>query len=125
MLAFAYYTMDDIETDFILDAIEFVAEQGHNFLALYDFDMSTGAWLHKADSGCMEGFSLQAALECGGYQCRSLSTGERTLLYSAFLNEARTLAQDLSKEQPQLSQHQDAEVEALKFFSVPQASIAR
>ena len=59
-----HYTMDDIEADFILDAIEFVAEQGHHFLPLYDFDMHTGAWLHKSDCGCMEGFSLEAALEC-------------------------------------------------------------
>lgn len=118
-----HYTMDDIETDFILDAIDFVAEQGHHFLALYDFDMSTGAWLHKADCGYMEGFSLEAALECGGYQCRTLSKGERTMLYAAFLSEASNLARDLAGEQAPLNQHMDAEIEALKFFSVPEASL--
>ena len=118
-----HYTMDDIEADFILDAIEFVAEQGHHFLPLYDFDMHTGAWLHKADCGCMEGFSLDAALECTGYQSRTLSTAERTMLYSAFMSEAQHLAQELAAQQPPGEHHADSELEELKFFSVPAASV--
>ena len=58
-----HYAMDDIEVDYILDAIEFVAEHGHHFLAEYNFDMATGAWVHKVDCVCLEGFSLDAALE--------------------------------------------------------------
>ncbi len=118
-----HYTMDDIEADFILDAIEFVAEQGHHFLPLYDFDMQTGAWLHKADCGCMEGFSLDAALECGGYQSRTLSVGERTMLYGAFLAEANSLAQELAGQAAPAEHRSDPEIEDLKFFSVPQASV--
>ncbi|NNJ65930.1 MAG: aminotransferase class V-fold PLP-dependent enzyme, partial [Xanthomonadales bacterium] len=72
-----HYAMDDIEVDFILDAIEFIADQGFRFLPLYDFDMHTGAWLHKSDSVCLEGFSLDAALSCRGYQSRVLGKGER------------------------------------------------
>ena len=33
-----------------------------HFLPEYDFDMSTGAWTHKVDCVCLEGFSLDAAL---------------------------------------------------------------
>jgi selenocysteine lyase/cysteine desulfurase len=120
-----HYTMDDIEADFILDAIEFVAEHGHHFLSLYDFDMNTGAWLHKADCGCMEGFSLDAALECGGYQSRTLSAGERAMLYSAFLAEANRLAAELAGRQAPADYHMDAEIEVLKFFSVPETSMGR
>jgi len=120
-----HYTMDDIEADFILDAIDFVAEQGHHFLPLYDFDMHTGAWLHKSDCGCMEGFSLEAALECTGYQSRTLSTAERAMLYSAFLSEANLMAQDLAGRQPSSEHMLDNELEALKFFSVPAASIPK
>jgi len=119
-----HYTMDDIEADFILDAIEFVAEHGLHFLPLYDFDMHTGAWLHKADCGCMEGFSLEAALECQGYQSRTLSAGERGILYSGFLDEARRLAQELAGLQESGEYVMDSELEKLKFFSVPKASIA-
>jgi selenocysteine lyase/cysteine desulfurase len=118
-----HYTMDDIEADFILDAIEFVAEQGHHFLPLYDFDMHTGAWLHKSDCGCMEGFSLEAALECTGYQSRTLSSAERMMLYSGFLEFAKHLAQELAAQQPPKQHQADSELEELKFFSVPAASV--
>jgi hypothetical protein len=120
-----HYTMDDIEADFIFDAIEFVAAQGHRFLPLYDFDMHTGAWLHKADCGCMEGFSLERALECRGYQSRTLSCGERSMLYSAYLGEAQRLADELAAHQQPLQHDDDVELEALKFFSVPEASCVK
>jgi len=118
-----HYTMDDIEADFILDAIEFVAEHGHHFLSLYDFDMHTGAWLHKSDCGCMEGFSLESALECSGYQSRTLSTAERSMLYSGFLDYATGLAQELAAQSPPKQHRADSELEELKFFSVPDACV--
>jgi selenocysteine lyase/cysteine desulfurase len=118
-----HYVMDDIETDFILDAVEFVANQGFLFLPMYNFDVHSGAWLHKSDCGCMEGFSLDAALECRGYQSRTLSEGERRLLYSSYLNEAKALAGKLAEEQPPGEHLLETELESLKFFSVPQPSI--
>ncbi len=118
-----HYAMDDIEVDYILDAIEFVAREGYRFMPLYDFDMHTGAWLHKADCVCLEGFSLDAALQCRGYQSRALSAGERRTLYGAFLNEAQQLADDLASEQAPEEHVLDAELEELKFFSVPEVSI--
>jgi selenocysteine lyase/cysteine desulfurase len=118
-----HYAMDEIEVGYILDAIEFVAEQGYRFLPLYHFDMSTGAWTHKVDCVCLEGFSIEAALECGGYQSRALSKGERKHLYSAFLNEARELAAELATD-PAPGEHRlDAELEELRFFSVPEPSV--
>jgi selenocysteine lyase/cysteine desulfurase len=122
-----HYVMDDAEVDYILDAVEFVAEQGHRFLPLYDFDLHTGAWCHKADCVSLEGFSLEAALECKGYQSRALSSGARGHLYQAFLAEARQLAAGLAGQQegqpaPQELQL-DSELEELKFFSVPKQSV--
>ena len=119
-----HYVMDDIEVDFILDAIEFIADQGFRFLPLYDFDMHTGAWLHKSDSVCLEGFSLDAALSCRGYQSRALGKGERRHLYQAFLAEAHRLAGDLALQQAPAEHRLDAELEDLKFFSVPEPSVA-
>jgi selenocysteine lyase/cysteine desulfurase len=119
-----HYVMDDIEVDFILDAIEFIADQGFRFLPLYDFDMHTGAWLHKSDSVCLEGFSLDAALSCLGYQSRALGKSERRHLYQAFLAEAHRLAGDLALQQAPAEHRLDAELEDLKFFSVPEPSVA-
>lgn len=119
-----HYVMDDVEADYIRDAVAFVAEQGHCFLALYDFDLRSGAWTHKKDSVCLEGFSLEAALECKGYQSSALSPGARRHLYQAFLAEARQLAEGLGGRQAPDELQLEAELEALKFFSVPQASVA-
>ena len=118
-----HYAMDDIEVDFILDAIEFVANHGHHFLPEYDFDMSTGAWTHKVDCVCLEGFSLDAALECGGYQSRALSAGERKHLYTAFLAEAHHLAGEFAEKAVVQLHLSDGEIEDLKFFSVPEESV--
>lgn len=119
-----HYAMDDIEVDYILDAIEFVARQGHRFLPLYNFDMHTGAWLHKTDCVCLEGFSLEAALECDNYQSRALSEGERKHLYSAFLAEAESLAAELEDHFVSGPDASEQELEELKFFSVPEQSVS-
>ncbi len=48
-LNFAPWLQPD-ELDFILSAVEFVAEHGQKFVALYSFDWRTGAWSHPADA---------------------------------------------------------------------------
>ena len=119
-----HYAMDDLEVDYILDAIDFVAAQGHRFMPLYRFDMQTGAWTHKVDCPCLDGFSLDDALECRGYQARVLSGGERTHLYSSYLAEAERMAAELEDVFDEDSPG-DAELEELKFFSVPRESMCR
>jgi len=119
-----HYVMDDAELDYILDAVEFVAEHGFHFLPLYRFDLHTGAWTHKADCVCFEPFSLEAALECTGYQSRALSPGARRHLYAAFLAEARQQAAELASQTGQREHRLEAGLEELKFFSVPEASVA-
>ena len=119
-----HYVMDDAEIDYILDAVEFVAEQGHLFMSLYDFDLHSGAWTHKAVCVCLEPFSLEAALECSGYQSRALSPGARRHLYAAFLAEARELAQELATQQSPSDHRLEAGLEELRFFSVPEPSVA-
>ena len=118
-----HYAMDDIEVDFILDAIDFVAEHGYRFLPLYHFDMNTGVWTHKVDCVCLEGFSLDDALECGGYQSRALNKGERKLLYGAFLAEAENIAAEMDEGFKPDVQEERRELEELKFFSVPEDSV--
>jgi selenocysteine lyase/cysteine desulfurase len=43
------YFIDDDEFEFLLDAVEFVADHGAAFLPVYDFDWHTGAWTHTDD----------------------------------------------------------------------------
>jgi selenocysteine lyase/cysteine desulfurase len=119
-----HYVMDDIEADYIVDAIEFVANHGYWFMPLYDFDVHTGTWQHKNDCVCLEGFSLEAALECRGYQSRTLSLGERDHLYSAFLSAAGQMADELALRQLPGDHQLQQELEELKFFSVPEPSVS-
>jgi len=118
-----HYVMDDIELDYILDAVEFIAECGHRFLSLYHFDLHSGTWLHKTDSTCLEAFSLDAALDCQGYQSRTLSPDERQRLYATYLAEARGLAEELSGAAERTELTLQEELERLKFFVVPEASV--
>jgi selenocysteine lyase/cysteine desulfurase len=118
-----HYAMDDIEIGYILDAIDFVATHGHRFLPLYNFDMQSGAWLHKSDGVELEGFSLDAALRCEGARARALSEGERTHLYRAYLDEAERLAGDLADGTGLRWHRVDEALEELKFFSVPEESV--
>lgn len=120
-----HYVMDDLEVDYILDAIDFVAEHGYRFLPLYDFDMSTGAWQHKDDKVSLERFSIDAALECPGYHSRGLTANERSLLYRSFLVEAGRLAAGLAKEREPEEHHFDEDLDDLRFFPVPEASTRR
>ncbi|MBT8039101.1 MAG: aminotransferase class V-fold PLP-dependent enzyme [Gammaproteobacteria bacterium] len=116
-----HYAMDDLDVGYILDAIDFVAAHGHRFMPLYRFDMNTGSWVHKVDCPCLDGFSLDDALECSGYQARALGAGERTHLYSAYLAEADRLASQLDDAFDE-DEPGDAELEDLKFFSLPRES---
>ncbi len=118
-----HYAMDDLEAGFILDAVEFVANHGYHFLPLYNFDLHSGAWTHKFDQVDLEGFSLEAALECSGYHKRTLSDQERKYMYSAFLGEAQSLADQLASEGLPKEHRMEPELESLKFFSVPEASM--
>lgn len=42
-----HYIMDENEVDFILDAVEFVANYGYLFLSDYIIDLKSGKWRHK------------------------------------------------------------------------------
>ena len=120
-----HYVMDDLEVDYILDAIDFIAEHGYRFLPLYDFDMSTGAWQHKEDKVSLERFSIDAALECPGYTSRGLTPSERSLLYRSFLVEAERIAAELAREREPKEHHFEEELDELRFFPVPEASTRR
>ena len=74
----------DAEVDFILSAVEFLAEYGERFVALYDFDWHTGAWTHPEDV---------AGLSLFGEALPEKAVGP--VPYARYLSEARTLAESL------------------------------
>ncbi len=112
-----HYTMDEVEAAYIRDCVDFVAERGERFLPLYDFDLVSGAWTHKAQKDFEEVFSLDEALKTRGIREESLPEGERKTLYASFLEEARTLAESLPE--PEVGRRLEGECGELQFFPLP------
>lgn len=114
-----HYAMDDAEVNFIIDAVEFIAEYGHRFLPVYNFDLATGAWTHKKIAVSLQAFSLEAALECGGAKPRTLSASERIERYAHYIAEAQRLAKELTADRCQPESCLQSELDHLRFFTLP------
>jgi selenocysteine lyase/cysteine desulfurase len=86
-----HYVFDDIEADFLIDAVEFIAEHGDRFLSVYDFDQYSGVFKHQNSTAKEPIFSVQDALEKysqNPHQEKVLSVDERAALYQSYLKEA-------------------------------------
>jgi selenocysteine lyase/cysteine desulfurase len=118
-----HYVMDDLEVDFLLDAVDFVAKHGELFLPLYDFDLSDGSWSKKSDSARLQRFSLEAALEAGTGRESPMSKEERSNCYRSYLDEAQKLADQLQKQRPSAAAVLEGKLAELQFFSLKECCI--
>lgn len=59
-MSFTYYTSWE-ELEFVLDAVEFVADHGHKLLPFYTFDWNTGDWdfMHHHDHPAADLFPMK------------------------------------------------------------------
>jgi selenocysteine lyase/cysteine desulfurase len=114
-----HYVMDDLETDYLLDAIEFVADHGVHFLPLYLFDVNTGNWEHRDNPAPLPDFSLQEALETGEACTTTRTLEERRAAYREALEEARTWADKLAQEPAFEERVFEGEAGRLQFFTLP------
>jgi selenocysteine lyase/cysteine desulfurase len=111
-----HFTMDDAEADYLIAAVEFLAEHGERFLSLYDFDLDTGAWTHRQDSGTGEHFSLDRAL-AGPEDAESRPSPQRMVaIYRECLEEARRIAR--ATPPPACDGSLEGELGDLQFFSL-------
>ena len=118
-----HYVMDDLEVDFLLDAVDFVARYGGLFLPLYDFDLYDGSWGKKDDSTSLQRFSLEAALEAGMGEVTPMPFEERDKCYSSYLGEALKLAKKLQKQDPSVEHALEGALGELQFFALPECCI--
>jgi selenocysteine lyase/cysteine desulfurase len=114
-----HYVMDDIEVDYILDAIEFVAENGSCLLDLYDFDVHSGNWTHKQDDVELPNLSISAAIEKPSDAAPVLDAEERQHLYQSFLAQARRLADEAVSDDSIGEVELSGDVDRLRFFELP------
>lgn len=82
-LNLAPWATDD-EVEFLLSAIEFVAQYGERFVPQYHFNWSTGAWTHERDTAPPDLFGSV-----------HMKTAEGEVPYAEYLAEAQALAQTL------------------------------
>ena len=118
-----HYVMDDLEVDFLLDAVDFVARYGGLFLRLYDFDLYDGSWSKKIDSTNLQRFSLEAALQAGMGEQTPMSFDERQKRYTSYLQQALKLARKLQKQAPSVEHALDGKLGELQFFALPECSL--
>lgn len=82
------YFVCEAEFEFLLSAIEFIAEHGAKFVPLYDLDWHTGAWHHASDKPHPSLFSPLEARE-------ALAPNEGPAPFERYLQEALALASSL------------------------------
>jgi len=118
-----HYVMDDLEVDFLLDAVEFVARYGELFLPLYDFDLFDGAWSKKVDATVLKRFSLESALKAREIDETPMPYAERQTRYSAYLAEAGDLAEELQQQDPSEQHLLEGTLGELQFFTLPECCV--
>ncbi|KAK9112587.1 hypothetical protein Scep_020106 [Stephania cephalantha] len=117
-ISFAYY-MSNAEFEFILAAIEFIAQYGQRFLPLYHFNWKTGDWTFRKSAaknilgdqelGSARAFGAPPAGFSGNCDCSSKTSNKQIksgtswnveLKYMTYLETAQCIAQSLPKFPP-------------------------
>ncbi len=114
-----HWVMDDAEADYVIEAVHFLAREGHHFLGLYDFDLASGTWVHRYAKTALPEFSLDAALDNEQGEPATLTLPLRQQLYRHYLAEARKIADQLKREAPAKLGTLRGELGDLQFFALP------
>ena len=112
-----HYAMDDVEADFIVDAVTFLAREGERFLPLYDFDLDSGVWVHREADETMPSLSIADALDAPKETDVALSEDQRAVRYAQTLAEAEAWAAQLDAGAASFAL--DGELGELQFFTLP------
>ena len=112
-----HFVMDDAEADYIIEAVNFVAEHGHRFLPLYEFDVRTGLWACRGFAEAFAAFSLEDALKASDCSETALAPEVRARLYASYLEAARARAATLDGAAGPTTRALEQDFGTLKFFA--------
>jgi selenocysteine lyase/cysteine desulfurase len=112
-----HFVMDDVDADFVIEAVLFAAAQGYKFLPLYRFDPFSGAWQHRDARDDAPPLSLDAALTVQDVSPTALPAAERARLFAGYLAEARSIAASLGEPRGGPGKVLDGAFGELQFFS--------
>ncbi len=115
-----HYTMDEIDAEFIVRAVEFLAAKGPLFLPLYRFDLATGAWSHAADRAIpAPALGIDEAIRNRTEGEASPTVADRRAEYEGYLTEAEAIATKLAAIASSGAEKTlPGELEELKYFRV-------
>ncbi len=113
-----HYAMDDVEADFVIDAVLFLADFGYSFIGKYAFELRSGAWAHCDQSALCDCISLDAALAPESSPGAPLPSAIRQDLYKHYLSEARELAEVSKAGVPPEPSRLEGELGELQVFSL-------
>jgi len=113
-----HYTMDDVDADFVIEAVRFVAAHGHRFLPLYGFDPLSGAWQHWQATAQSTSLSLAAAVSSADVVQTALSSADRSAHFAEYLAEASKLAARLGEPTPNTAPAREGLFGELQYFSI-------
>ncbi len=113
-----HYAMDTAEVDYIIETVEFLAEHGHLFLPLYDFDIATGAWQHKQEQGLSDCLSIACALSVSQSEPYPLPAATRVEYYRKNLDSAAQIAAQMAESTDEMSccRQLEGKLAELQFF---------
>jgi selenocysteine lyase/cysteine desulfurase len=113
-----HYLFSEIEFKFICQAIEFIADYGHLFLAKYSFNINSGVWTHLnfKDTLLYNKPDIKSVLKTNLRDCFDEELIDRNIEFTKYLNDARKLVKTLGDE-IEYRQFDDPEVEELRWFN--------
>ncbi|MDJ0918656.1 MAG: aminotransferase class V-fold PLP-dependent enzyme [Woeseiaceae bacterium] len=114
-----HWVMDDIETDYVIEAVFFVASHGRRFLELYDFDLETGTWTHRQAVDDLPRFSLDEALSDPACAATAMPTEARRNLYQQHLADAHRWLDKVPEAASECPSLSDKNLADLQFFALP------
>ncbi|MFY1585230.1 aminotransferase class V-fold PLP-dependent enzyme [Micromonospora sp. WMMD734] len=121
-ITFGYFLSERV-ADYLIDAVDLVARQGHRLLADYRFDARTGLWQHHRGPGRSLRLADLARLLAGGeHPTPRRRAGEDAL--TGYLHEARSILADRRDQVDEGPTGLPAGVEALRWFHLPPACTA-
>jgi selenocysteine lyase/cysteine desulfurase len=117
-----HWTMDEAEIDYLIDAVEFVAEHGWKFVDLYEFSPVCGQWSWRGECHEIAQASCFPSSLLGEPETRTdVEPLDRAALYSQAMQAAQTYAETLPQTQNAPSGQFDDELERVRFFTLPAA----
>jgi selenocysteine lyase/cysteine desulfurase len=113
-----HYAMDDLDADYVIAAVAFVAERGHRFLPAYSFDAASGIWSHRDHAEHTVPFGLGAALDGEGLEMSGLPEEDRRILYQRYLTAAAESAEAMPPLPESAVRAEGPDFGDLRFFEV-------